>query len=211
MSGTAWTPMQELLMEALYPDTPSDRIAEILGRPLTSVYAKAKIMGLTKSEAFLASEASGRLNGSQGVDGRFQKGLVPWNKGSNYAAGGRSPETRFKKGNRPNNWVPIGSERLSKEGYLQRKMTDTGYPPRDWVAVHHLLWLEHNGPIPEKHVVIFKDGNKTNIVIDNLQLLTLAENMRRNTIHRYPPELRDLMRLNGRVRKAIEKRHEKQD
>lgn len=206
-----WTPMDELLLEALYPNTCAARLAELLGRPEHCVYKKARMMHLAKSEEFLSSPQSGRWNGSSGRDFRFKKGQTPWNKGKHVVAGGRSAETRFKKGTRPPNWMPIGSERTSQDGYRQRKMTDTGYPPRDWVSVHILLWTEHHGPVPPGHIVAFKDRNKQNIVIENLELRTLAENMRGNTIHRFPPELRDLIRLQGRVRKAIENRHEEQD
>nr|WP_288356107.1 HNH endonuclease signature motif containing protein [uncultured Pseudomonas sp.] len=89
--------------------------------------------------------------------------------------------------------------RFSKEGYLQRKVTDTGYPPRDWKGVHILLWEEAHGPVPSGHCLAFRDGNKRNITLENLELITRAERMRRNTIHRYPPELKGAIRTLGRL------------
>ncbi|MEG7227362.1 HNH endonuclease signature motif containing protein, partial [Pseudomonas aeruginosa] len=103
--------------------------------------------------------------------------------------------TRFKKGQKPHTWLPVGSTRISADGYLQRKISDTGYPPRDWKGIHILLWEEHFGPIPTGHCVCFKDNNKQNVVIDNLELITRAERMRRNSIHRYPPELKSAIRV----------------
>jgi len=96
----------------------------------------------------------------------------------NRPAGGgaKGPNrTSFKKGQKPHTWRPIGTERTTKEGYLQRKVTDTGNTVRDYVEVHRLLWEEHHGPIPEGHVVIFKDGDRTHITLDNLMLISRAE------------------------------------
>ena len=118
--------------------------------------------------------------------------------------------TQFKKGQKPHTWKPIGTERLSKEGYLQRKVADTGYPPRDWVGVHILLWREHHGEIPAGHIIKFKDGNKQNIAIENLECISQADNMRRNSFHNYPKEVAQLIQLRSAVQRQINKRS-KQD
>ncbi|EPV8693090.1 HNH endonuclease signature motif containing protein, partial [Pseudomonas aeruginosa] len=105
-----------------------------------------------------------------------------------------------------------GSTRVSADGYLQRKISDTGYPPRDWKGIHILLWEEHFGPIPAGHCVCFKDNNKQNVVIDNLELITRAERMRRNSIHRYPPELKSAIRVISKLKRTIQEvEHEEQD
>ncbi|WKE65039.1 HNH endonuclease signature motif containing protein [Gallaecimonas kandeliae] len=140
-----------------------------------------------------------------GRTGCFEKGNSPHNAGvKGWQAGGRSAETRFKKGDQPSNWAPIGSERLC-DGYLQRKMTDTGYPPADWVEVHRLLWEEHHGPIPDKHVVTFKDGDKANITLDNLELISRAEHAMRNKMGfgSYPEELKPAVATLVKVKAAI--------
>lgn len=144
MSKRPWQAAEVEAVRTRYADEKTEHIARDLGRPLGQVYRKAHSLGLKKSEAYLVSPAASRLRrGDQvGKAFRFEKGIVPWNKGTHFESGGRSVETRFKKGSKPGNWLPIGSERLSKEGYLQRKLTDTGYPPRDWVPVHHILWRE---------------------------------------------------------------------
>ncbi|HHG6032379.1 TPA: HNH endonuclease signature motif containing protein, partial [Pseudomonas aeruginosa] len=138
---------------------------------------------------------------------------TPWNCGmKGLPARGRSSETQFKKGQKPHTWLPVGSTRVSADGYLQRKISDTGYPPRDWKGMHILLWEEHFGPIPTGHCVCFKDNNKQNVVIDNLELITRAERMRRNSIHRYPPELKSAIRVISKLKRTIQEvEHEKQD
>jgi hypothetical protein len=117
-------------------------------------------------------------------------------------------ETQFKAGQRGNKWLPIGSERINADGYRDRKVQDTGYTPRDWVGVHKLLWIEHHGEVPQGHAVVFRNGNKEDIRIENLELVARGELMRRNTIHRYPPELRQVIRLNGRLKKLISEKTE---
>lgn len=148
--------------------------------------------------------------------GQFVKGLTPWNKGLKGSqeawnkglinSTGYHPNTvknQFPKGHLPHNHKPIGSERVDSEGYTYRKIADTRNKKNDWRMVHVLLWEQHNGAISDNHVVIFKDGNKKNIGIDNLELISRSELMRRNTIHRYPPELKEVIRLNNKLRKAI--------
>ena len=139
-----------------------------------------------------------------GRTGRFENGHVPHNKGKKgWCAGGNSVKTRFKKGSRPQTWVPVGSERITKDGILQRKISDTGYPPKDWRSVHSLLWEEHHGPIPKGYIVVFKNGDRTKICIENLELISRAENMRRNTIHNLPPALADVCRIRGVLNRRI--------
>ncbi|MNJ67652.1 hypothetical protein D3C77_638420 [compost metagenome] len=112
----------------------------------------------------------------------------------------------------PHNHVPIGTERVTCDGIRQRKTHDDGPPHRRWKSVHMILWEELRGPVPPGHIVVFRDRNTANIQIDNLELITRAENMRRNTIHRYPPELKETIRQLGRLKKAIsEASNEKQD
>lgn len=113
-----------------------------------------------------------------GRTGQFEKGITPWNKGTHFKAGGRSAETRFKKGSRPQTWVPIGSEAYGKDGYLKRKVRDDAPPGmsrKNWKFVHVILWEEHHGPVPAKHVVIFRNGDKTDICIENLALVSRQE------------------------------------
>ena len=134
----------------------------------------------------------------------FKPGNKPWNAGlKGWDSGGRSAETRFKKGNKPHQWKPIGHERITDEGYLQRKVADTGQSKRDYVNVHWLLWIEHHGEIPEGMIIVFKDRNPQNIVIDNLECISRSENMRRNTVHRLPKEVVLAAQLVGAINRKL--------
>jgi hypothetical protein len=114
-----------------------------------------------------------RLN--TGRTGRFVKGCKTWNKGLHYTAGGRSAETRFKPGRRPHTYKPIGTETWRSDGYLWRKVADTKPSRFGWRQVHRILWEEANGPIPKDRNVVFKDGDRTNITLDNLMLVSRAQ------------------------------------
>jgi hypothetical protein len=115
---------------------------------------------------------------SSGLNGRFSKGHVPANKGVKGVIYDGCKKTWFKKGNKPVNHKPIGSERINVEGYTEIKVAE----PNRWRLKHRIIWEEHNGPIPKNHNVIFGDGDKSNLDINNLvlvskkQLLTLNRN-----------------------------------
>lgn len=115
-----------------------------------------------------------RFGWKTGRTGRFEKGSVSWNKGKKYDAGGRSSQTRFKKGNRPQNYAPVGSESVKKkeDDLIYVKIAE----PNKWQSKHSLLWEQHHGrKVPRGHVVTFADGDRRNFDISNLWLISRAE------------------------------------
>lgn len=197
-----WTPIEIAILCKFYADMPTSVIADALGLSIEQVYHGAQHHGLRKSDTFLASSYSGRLtDGSVGIAGRFQKGIKPWNTGTKGLAGQHpnSRKTQFKKGqmsgSAARNYVPIGSLRINRDGYLDRKVTDDPNlaPVRRWVGVHRLVWEAEHGPIPKGHMVAFRPGMRTTIedeiTVDRLECITLAENMKRNSLHNYPKEI----------------------
>lgn len=220
MSGRAWTDEQHAALVARYPHESTVVLAADLGRSLGSVHQRALSHGLRKTAEYLASEVSGRiLRGQQSEAMRatqFKPGLVPWNKGIPFDSGGRSVDTRFKPG-RPaseaRNYAPIGSERITRDGILERKVTDDPAlaPARRWVAVARLVWETDNGPVPAGHAVVFKPGRATTdaalITLDAIELVSRAELMRRNSyLTRYPKEVADVIRLRGALNRKINRR-----
>jgi len=111
-----------------------------------------------------------------GLDGRFQPGHVPANKGRKgvFLGGEVAEACQFKKGNKAHNWVPIGSERVNGDDYIDIKVAD-GKLQKNWKGKHILIWEEHNGPVPPGHAVIFGDGNRRNFDPDNLILVSRAQ------------------------------------
>lgn len=209
MSGAPWTEIEVTILRRYYPDHPTRAIADGLGRTERQVYQKARNLGLKKSEAYLASPDACRLRRGDNVGkaSRFEKGQTPWNKGKPFKAGGRSHETQFKPGSlsgrAAENIQPIGAERVSKDGYLERKVNNDLPFQKRWRAVHLIEWEAAYGPLPDGHCLVFRDSNKQNIRLDNLELITRAENMRRNSLHRYPKEIGDAIRARAVLNRRI--------
>jgi hypothetical protein len=186
-----WTPEEEAQLAALYPDHERGEIAILLGRTSTAIKSRVNRLGLRKTG---------------GNAGRFLPGHAPWNKGIPFRSGGRSVETQFRPGNRPHTWHPVGHERITDEGYHQRKLTDTGVTRRDYVNVHWIIWRAAGRDIPPGMALVFKDGDKANSALDNLELVTRAELMRRNSVHRNHPQIVELMRLRAVITRKINQR-----
>lgn len=124
-----------------------------------------------------------------GRTGQFRPGLIPWNTG---ITGFRSAfATEFKPGNRPHNTLPVGSERITKDGIHQIKIAD----PKTWRSKHALIWQELHGDIPPGSLVIFADGDKTHFNPDNLILVSRAElaNINRARYGCQHPEIKPLL------------------
>lgn len=104
------------------------------------------------------------------------------------------------------NESPIGQEYIHHSGYLIRKVNnDLPYANR-WKAVHVIEWEKHYGLVPTGYMVSFKDKDKTNIDIENLELVTRKQIYDRNTIHRLPKEIISLIFLHGRFKSTIKRR-----
>ncbi len=213
-----WTKGEDALMRREYPRKRTDAIAEKLGRSVRAIYMRADTLGLSKSVAYIASVDSGRLSKlvPRGAAYRFKPGQRPWNAGISWNAGGRSTETRFKAGQLNGRAAahaqPVGSLRITKNGYLERKYSAaSGGQTERWRTVHRLVWEAEHGPTPPGHAVIFKPGRFTTdperITVDGLELVSRAELMRRNSVHnRYPKEVALLVQLRGALNRQINKR-----
>lgn len=105
-----------------------------------------------------------------GRTGRFEKGHATWNKGTKGLT--KANVTSFKKGQKSHNYKPLGSERITKDGYCEIKVSDTG---RRWRPKHVLIYEKHHGKVPKGSAVIFLDGDKRNFDIDNLYLVTRSQ------------------------------------
>ena len=106
-----------------------------------------------------------------GIKYRFPKGHVPANKGVKGFSYPGMVATQYKKGHKPANWMPMGSERVNGDGYIDVKTQD-GKLQKNWKGKHLIVWEEANGPVPKGHAVIFADGNRLNVVLENLILVS---------------------------------------
>lgn len=145
-------------------------------RPLHAAFVRR--FGRTDVSADALKALCTRRGWKTGRNGRFEKGAISWNKGRAMPFNAASAATRFKKGNRTGRanqiYKPIGTERLSKEGYRERKVHD-GMPLQSrWRAVHLIEWEARHGPIPDGHCLKCLDGDKTNADPSNWTLVPRA-------------------------------------
>jgi hypothetical protein len=142
-------------------------LTEMFNQQFDMNLSRAAIVSLTDRHG-LHNEIDAKFNKGHEPT-QFKKGTIPWNKGKKGFMGAN--KTSFKKGNRSHNWVPIGTERETKDGYIQVKVQD-GKFQHNWKGKHIIIWEEHNRPVPKGSVIIFGDGDKTNFSIENLILVT---------------------------------------
>jgi hypothetical protein len=130
-----------------------------------------------------------------GRTGQFAKGQESWNKGKPFPTAALHPncrKTQFRKGHRggraAERYKPIGTERITEDGYRERKVHD-GLPMQSrWQLVQRIEWEAVNGPVPDGHALKCLDGNRLNCDPSNWE-----------PVHRAV-----LARLNGgRFRKTI--------
>jgi hypothetical protein len=207
MKKQFWTDNEIEYLKLNYSNNRTDKIANILGRTIYQVYNKVHSLKLKKSAEFLASPESGIfIKGSTtGKEHRFKKGIVPHNKGKKM-----SPElyekvskTFFKKGHKPHNTkfdgaITIRNHKRSGIPYKCIRVEES-----KWEFLHRLNWEKTNGPIPKGFNVVFKDGNTMNCELSNLELLSDSELLSRNTLHQYPKDLQEVIKLNNKLKNQI--------
>ena len=77
-----------------------------------------------------------------------------------------------------------------------------------------VVWEQHNGPIPPKQLVKYKDGDRSNCVIENLYLQSMRDNARENRMwnpKNMPRELAEVIQLTGALKRKLRKYGEEQN
>jgi hypothetical protein len=145
---------------------------------------------------------------TSGRTGRYKKGSVPFNAGTKGVM--KKNSGSFQQGSRPVNHRPVGSERIDKkDGYILVKVAEKNpwnSSCSGWYRHKHVvLWESVHGPIPEGSCLRFKDGNKGNIAIDNLALVSRGENARLNIMgyNGQPEEVRPIVMSLARLDQAV--------
>ena len=150
------------------------------------------------NQRFGTSKSSNQLSQARksrglktGRSGCFQKGMAP-NSGS-FKKGKTPNATSFQKGRRPHNYIEIGKEIQRGDGYIWVKIAD----PNVWKQKHIMNWEAQNGELKKGQILWFIDEDRTNCEVDNLELGTLSENVRRNKLRlsSQPAELKETSKL----------------
>jgi hypothetical protein len=208
-----WTDRELWRLIAFYPDMTAGELARRLGRTTTSLNAMAGNFGLEKTAEHLSSIPHRTGMVAAGVPHRYPKGHVPANKGlrrPGYSRG-RMRETMFRKGHFPANRDPdfyvLGALRVNTDGYIDMRISfDKG--GMGWRGLHRILWQDAHGPIPKGFKLRFKNGDKLDVELANLELISNADAMRRNSVHHLPAPLVGAIQMLGQLKRRI---REKQD
>ena len=116
------------------------------------------------------------------INSRFPKGHAPLNKGVRMSEETREKvsKTFFQKGHLPHNTRNDGdiSFRQDKRGVvIPHCRIEMGV----WIPLKNKIWIDHHGEIPKGYLIVLKDGDNLNTAIENLECISKAENMKRNT------------------------------
>ena len=152
---------------------------------------------------------------------RFQKGHTPFSKGKKWdeymspESQARSRMTTFKKGDTPHNTQPLGSISIMV-GYWVMKVSHTGNQHQKWKFLHRLLWEKEKGPIPKGMNVVFRNGDRNDIRMENLMLMDRKEMARYTPMDDSEPEMQRFSEIVARVAAKVAKKmkgeeDEKQD
>lgn len=177
-SPMRWTEDMDAYFREIVPGRSEAEIADLFEERFGIRLTSGKI-GNRKTRLGIRSGTAG---------GRFRPGHAPANKGRTWDEMGIPPEARarslatcFKTGDEPPNGagVPIGAERVSKDGYIQvkvKRFSDRPGANNCWRMKHHIVWEEANGePVPPSSMIVFADRDKRNFDSGNLVCVPRAE------------------------------------
>lgn len=204
-----YTKKDDDFLRSNYLTMPAKRMSASLGRSESSARQRMKVLGLIVPADVVEKFTQ---------QSRFKKGMTSFNKGkkqSEYmsaAAIKKTRKTRFKKGQLPHNTLSDGKVTLRKQ--ILRDGSVRYYQwvrvaLSEWKMLHVVKWEKKHGPVPPGKIVVFKNKDTMNVKYSNLEMITPEENMRRNTIQNYPPELKRSIRALSKLKHKI-KKNEKQ-
>lgn len=150
---------------------------------LTDEEISKQIPGTTR---IIVQAARKRFNLIKPIEsGRFKKNGAPWNKGIAYNAGGRSINTRFKKGQPPPTAfrkfgdvfsIPDGTGKV----YMFIKLPEN----RQYPYGRYVWEQATDEPLTKNDMIRFRDGNPLNCSFGNLEKVSRSQNAIRNANHK---------------------------
>jgi len=200
---------EDKIIKELYSNTKTKVIAKKLNRSICSIYNRASILNIKKSPEFLASPECGRLypGHNKCKSTQYPKGHVPANKGKKISAELRKKlkHTFFQKGHKPantkfNGYISLRKDKRSGITYKVIRVSEGNFK-----GLHIYNWEKENGPVPEGFIVAFKTTDTMNCDPENLELITRAESMKRNSLHNYPEDIQQAIHTRSQLTRQINK------
>ncbi len=201
LGSTTFTKEEDAFILKNYLKMPVKTIANKLGRSGRGIYGALDRMNLIIPQ---------ELADKRKKIGMYRKGSVPANKGKKQTeymsceAIEKTKATRFKKGQIPHNSIGINNGDIHIRKYSKgRNYKWIRIKLGKWMMLHVHNWEQKFGPIPKGYILRFIDNNSMNCNPDNMELITRKEHMGKNTIHRYPTEIKENIRLISKIKKQI--------
>lgn len=192
-----------MILREEYSSTDTGELCRLLGRSDRSIYSRARLLGLRRDSSYLSALGRKLASSPESIAKRFQKGQTPANKGKKMPAElyAKCSATMFKPGHAPINRRPVGSERVNVDGYVEVKISE----PNKWALKHRMIWEAENGPVPKGYNIQFISGNRLDVRLENLYIISRAEQLKtRNSIQaRYPEDLRKVIHAKATLKRQI--------
>ena len=183
--------MEDDYLRKEYPERSNADLAQWLHRSQRAVQLRALKLGIRKAPEFAAQQLR---------NGQFKKCQAAWNKGKaqkywlSPESAKRCSKGWFPKGkardDNPNSRKnkPLGSERVYADGYVWI-ITEHGRKQK-----HRVVWEQAHDPIPHGYMVKFRDGNPLNCALENLYLVSRADNAREIRAEMSPEKKKEIHR-----------------
>lgn len=197
-SKTTFTLEEDAIIKENYLDLPIKALGNLIGRSYTGVNTRLRQLGLVIPQ---------ELRDERKKIGMFRKGSVPPNKGKKMSPEvyEKAKHTFFQKNHIPHNakndWEEAKCRDSSGRTYWRIKLPGK----RKLVYKHIWLWEEEYGKVPKGYNIIFKNGDSLDCRIDNLECISNAELMSKNSLHRFPEDLKKIIQLKGALKRQINK------
>ena len=184
-----WTLKEVDYLRKNYTNTCTHILATQLNRTAKSIRDKANKCRLSKERIWKQSEIDilykyyPTHSAPQIAEmlNRTERGVA--GKAKRLGIKKRGKKQKVRKQQSGKNAKPVGtiSKRLDKRSgktYQYIKVEK-----HKWIPLARYVWIRHNGNIPPKHYIRFKDGDTLNCRIDNLVMLSYKEHAKLNVDH----------------------------
>lgn len=151
-----------------YNTVPAKRMSKMLGRSESASRQRMQRLGLRPSAEAIAKFKK---------DSQLKPGNIPWSKGLKGLRIPGSEKGWFKKGQVSRNTKSDGVITIRHHKRSGRSYKYIRIAKNKWMLLHQYNWIEKNGPIPEGHILVFKDGDNMNCEPENMRLITQAQHM----------------------------------
>ena len=192
---TTSTPAIDRILKKKYLEVPIKVLAKEISKSYTFVVKRLEQLNLVIPKEILLQRKRNNM---------FSVGFTPANKGKKMSKElyEKVKHTFYKKGNIPYNaYANDGVISVRKDSSSDRSYQHIRIGLGKWQLLHKYIYEKEFGPIPRNYCLWFKDGNTNNVCLENLELITRAENMVRNSHLNIHPELKSTIKLINKIKK----------